>query len=781
VPRRHFQPAHAGAALLAALLVLLPLWRGGVGEAAELLAALAALLAALLASHGAGRAPWAGLLLLAPVAVSLLQLLPLPGGFLSLDPPSTGRGLATLALGWGGLTAAWHLGGGRRRRDQVLLGLACSGLVVAGLAMGLALLGLEPLLAPARPFPNSNQQGGYAALTALVILGLALRERGAARALWLLGFAVVAAAVFLSLSRGAMGAFLGGVGLFAVLAARRPADAGEAPHRARLVLSGGVALALGVAAYLALDQVLSELRTLRALDDGGKAALWRPALQLLADHPLLGIGRGAFATAFAAYKTGAEQVTFTHLENDWLQPLLDFGAPAGLLTVGTLAWLWLRAARRRDLAWPEVGLLAGTAALAAQGAVDFSLQRPAASLAFAVALGLMQRGEWGFALRPAWRLGTAGALAVAALGGLLLWRAHPLDGDAAWVAAASEPAEAEARARAVERWHPADWLPAALVGGRWVEAGRCAPAMPWLLTAMQRNPTAPEPHLHAARCLAASGQVPLARREYRLAYLFGRWEALAEAARRWPTAEAMREVAPDSGEGLFAGAAALRQAGQPAEADALLRRALEEYGAVQALPTLAASALRDGDAAGALELARRAQASTPSDAEGWRLAAAALRALGRGEEADAELGRGLARLPGAPPLVDAQIVQAMASRRYSEARRLAETLAARTPAEQAHRQAVVAATLAAQGRLGEAIEHARSAAAAQPDAAWPLEAVASYCTQAGRLDDALAALEHAASRPGQAPAAWQPRLEALRRARDEAAERRKAELILRGP
>ena len=45
--------------------------------------------------------------------------------------------------------------------------------------------------------------------------------------------------------------------------------------------------------------------------------------------------------------------------------------------------------------------------------------------------------------------------------------------------------------------------------------------MPWLTRAMALNPTAPEPHQYVARCLAASGQGALARREYRLAVLYG--------------------------------------------------------------------------------------------------------------------------------------------------------------------------------------------------------------------------------------------------------------------
>jgi tetratricopeptide (TPR) repeat protein/O-antigen ligase len=770
-----------GAALLAALLVALPLLKGGVGPRTELAAAALALLALLLAARGTGRAPWAGAVLLLPLGVALLQVVPLAGGrFVSLDPPASGRALATLVTGWAGLVAAWHLGAGKRRRDLALHGLAGAGLAVAGGALGLALAGLQPLLAPTFPFPNSNQQGGFAALTALVILGLALRARGQARLVWLLGFALVAAEVFLSLSRGAIAAFLGGAGLFILLAAWREPRPGEQAHRARRALAAGLVLALGVAAYLALDAVISELRTVRLLDDAEKLVLWRPGLQLLRDHPLLGIGRGAFETAFAAYKTGTEAVTYTHLENDWLQPLIDFGVPAGLLVVATFAWLWLRAAWRRELSWPEVGLLAGTAAMAAQGLVDFSLERPAAALAFSVALGLLQRGERAFPLgfRPV--AVTAGGLGLATVAGMWLWQAHPLEEVAASVAQAPSAALAEARGRELSRWHPADWLPPATVGARWVEEGRCAPAMPWLLQAMRLGPTAPEPHLYAARCLAASGQDAFARREYRLAHLYGSAEALGEAARRWTSVEDLLQVAPQSADGLLALAGVLRGQDRRADATGLLRRVLDEYREARALVPLAAAALEAGDPEEGLALARRRETEAPLDPEGWRLAALALDKLGRGEEAGAELEKGLARLPGSPPLVATQVSRALAVGRHSEAKRLAEGMAARTPAELAQRQAYVAAALAAQGRLSEAIERARSAVAALPDDAGPLLTLSAYCEQAGRYDDAIAALEHAASLPGQDPALISGRLEGLKKAQAEASTRRRTEQLLQG-
>jgi Flp pilus assembly protein TadD len=106
-------------------------------------------------------------------------------------------------------------------------------------------------------------------------------------------------------------------------------------------------------------------------------------------------------------------------------------------------------------------------------------------------------------------------------------------------------------------------------------------------------------------------------------------------------------------------------------------------------------------------------------------------------------------------------------------------MATRTPAEQAQKQLLVAAAFSAQGRYGEAVERARSAVTALPDVPWPLLALAAYCQQAGRIDDAIAAVERAASLPGQRREAYEARLAELGKARAAQQQRRMSDELLR--
>ena len=731
-------------------------------------------------ARGSDRAPLAALPLLLLLAWSAVQALPLAGGrAVSLDAPASGRDLATTAAGLLAFCAAWAVAGTRRRREVVLVAVGVSGLCVAATVLGAALLGLGPLLEPRAPFVNPNHLAGFLVLTAFPVLGLALRRRGQARALWLMGFVLVVAALFLSLSRGGIGAFFGGLAAFLLLAARRERPDGEPPHPWRWAALAGLTAALGAVAYLALEPVVRELSTLRTASDDSKLEMWRPAFTLIRERPWAGIGRGSFATVFPALKTEPAAVTFTYLENEWLQPLIDLGAPAGLLLVGTLGLIWLAAARRRDLSSVEVGLLAGTAAVAAQNLVDFSLEFAGVGVPFMVALGLLTRGNGPVRLRAPWLVGGAAAVLAAAVAGALFWRAHPTDAEAQAVARAPSADAAAALASEALRWHRADYLPAATVGARLVLEGRCAPAMGWLTRAMALNPTAPEPHQYAARCLAASGQGALARREYRLAVLYGSPGALAEAADRFETVDELLQVAPDTGDGLIGLGYLLLSRQRPTDAALAFRRALDGSLDSRAMVPLAGALLAAGEVEEALELARRRTRERPADPEGWRVASAVLLAEGYDDEARTTLEQGLAANPGSPPLTEALVHRSLAARRPAEARRLAESMAARTPAEQALRQLLVAAAFSAQGRTGEAIERARSAVAALPDAPGPLLTLAAYCQQGGRLDDAIAAVERAASLPGQRREDYQARLDELAGARAAQAQRRMTEELLK--
>ena len=779
-------------AALQLLVVVLPVWRGGVGSPLQLAAVLFAALALFLAaSSQSGTVAWvtaafalatvwigiqlvpfpsAGIRLLSPNADALFRYILGPIGEypaarpLSLDPPATGRDLAKAVTFVLAMAASGLLAGRQWRRDRLLATVAFSGVLVASAGLVAALANLGPLLEPRFTFYNPNHLAGFLTLSSFIALGFAFRLRRREAALWFFAFVVSAAGVFLSLSRGGISAFFVGAGVFALLHTRRLRIERNEPRLRYAGVPAALALALAVVAYLALDRVVAEMRTVAGAANEVKLALVPVALSIVRRFPLIGIGRGAFETFFAAYKVEPEQVTFTYLENEWLQPIVDLGIPVGILLVAAVAWTWSRAARSRDLSRPEIGALAGTAALAAQNLVDFSLELLGVAIPFAVVLGVLSRAQPSLPLRPRTiRIAGLGSLLLA-MGGIALWLRHPTEVDARRVAGAREPADVVAGARAAAMWHPADFVPQAAAGIALVKANRCPEALPWLNRAMKLNPTAAEPHRFAGRCLAAAGEKAFAKREYRLAALFGDPNALAEATRHFPELDDLVAIAPDTPSGLI-GLASLLAADRPGDAASILRRAWTDYRDVASLRWLAQLTLQLDDPEEALELASKLRELQPLDFAGFTTAAAALEKLDRSEEAKGLLEEGARRIPGSPQILQLLIQQAMRRHLYSEARRLAETITTHAPGEVASKHLTIAAILWAQGRHAEAIQAARRGAEMVPDSPGPKVALSNYAAGAGRYEEAIAALESAAGLPSVPAGTYDGRLAELRAAR----------------
>lgn len=763
-----------------------------------------------------------------------LQLVPLPPGLLRLLSPNAGalfdETLApvgrwpaarplTLAIGETALLlvvaigvaaasgAAAFLGEKRDRADALLKGLAFSGLAAVLVGMFSALFGDGPLLEPRATFVNPNHLAGFLQLAAWPAFGLALRARGRERVGWLAVFALTSVGIFLSLSRGGIAAFFLSAGVSSVLALlhghtpltlsflgrerreRRPPaapppamdvagerlgdralDGGRRRLLRALVLPVGVASSLAVAAWLALDPVLAELKTLPGAADELKPSLWADGLRLVREFPVTGIGRGAFGTVYPALKTEPAQKTFTHLENTWLQLPVDIGILPGLALIALFGWAWLAAARQRDLSRPMIGALAGAAGVAAQNLVDFSFELPGVAFAFAIVLGLASRAMP--RVRVPRRAAMAGITLLSALGGagLAIHRRQVGDEMAGRIAKAHTVQEARSLAASALAWRPADWLPQAAAGVRIVAAGRCSDGMPWLVRAMARNPTAPEPHRYAGRCLWAAGEETLAKREYRLAFLFGDRDSLGEALQRFPEPGALLEVAPETVEGLITAANLL--AARPPEAREAWKRAWEGFLDPRALAGLASVTLQLGEAQEALKLARRLQRIAPDNSAGWLVAARALEKEGDAQAGIAELEKGASRLPGKASILIPLGLRHLAAKRPSQGRAVFEQIVAREGPELSSKKLYIARAFADQGRMSEALSMAQDAAATDRTSTSALESVAAYAAVVGRFDLAVDALERAARLPKARPGQYDDRIAKLKAAEVEQRLRR---------
>jgi O-antigen ligase len=110
-----------------------------------------------------------------------------------------------------------------------------------------------------------------------------------------------------------------------------------------------------------------------------RRAVWQATIQMVKDHPLLGVGLGAYQYAYSRYDQGSGLYRTEQAHNDYLQILADTGVIGGLVMLAFLALLFVRsfkALQTRDLLQRSItlGALAGCFGIAVHSFVEFNLQ-----------------------------------------------------------------------------------------------------------------------------------------------------------------------------------------------------------------------------------------------------------------------------------------------------------------------------------------------------------------------------------------------------------------------
>ena len=439
------RPPIALPAAALALLLALPLGLGGNRDWIWPWFAAAAFAVAAVACAGVALGRWGlgatlprcgAFVLLATVvlAAGLPHLGPVGwiDGVAPVDPAASGRALllqaacATLAV-----LLLWGCDS-RRRLHGAALALF-GGAVLQSLWGAAALLGgFTPDWFAPRPgasgvahgsFVNRNHFAGHLAMlgplgAGLLLAGLSSQRaahwreslRGIARALLgpgaLLRVGLALVVVGLVLSHSRMGNLAFGIALAAgaalALAWWRPLP------RAMPWLFASVLLvdALLLGSWFGIERVAQRigdttLATAPGRDsDAERLVVSAATLDLWREHPWLGVGPGAFRTAFPSVKPASVELFYDHAHNDWAQALAERGI------VGALPWVAvfvlalgagaLAVRRRHDPRLRGIGLGAamGLLAHALHGFADFNAQIPANAAAcwalFALAVGALR-------------------------------------------------------------------------------------------------------------------------------------------------------------------------------------------------------------------------------------------------------------------------------------------------------------------------------------------------------------------------------------------------------
>jgi O-antigen ligase len=148
--------------------------------------------------------------------------------------------------------------------------------------------------------------------------------------------------------------------------------------------------ALGLLAVGAMEMLGTDGLTrhaTRGLQDS-RIVVWRDALRMLPDFPVLGSGMNTFGSAYPRYQRVWKSVWFGEAHNEYLQALFDMGALGLVLVAGLLFRLLAAGARNASGSVIGMGVLGGLLASAAHNLVDFNWQIPANAATFATLAGL---------------------------------------------------------------------------------------------------------------------------------------------------------------------------------------------------------------------------------------------------------------------------------------------------------------------------------------------------------------------------------------------------------
>jgi O-antigen ligase len=553
--------AIGGAALLVSVLVI----GGGLRWTQAIVAGLVAL--ALITQLGSRRrletSPVVVLIGLA-VVLTAVQLIPLPNALLdaldatgnelrndgaalagtapwhtiSLDPPGTLRGLAFLVTLLGVALFGLRIASSERGRYLLLAGVA----VTCGLAAAVtglhALLNLHSLYGIYElqhatpqilgPLLNTNHLGGLMAVGAVMSVGLVFYQRQAAqlRVLWVVIMIGCSATAMASLSRGATLALCLGVATTIVLlfAGRLGAasDPGSRPRRAlvnEVPITIVIAFGLAVAVFTTAGKVADQLDNTSLSELGqplSKYQAWSSSFALVKEAPWLGIGRGALEPAFTRVHEPSAYITFSHLENEYVQAIVEWGIPGAIALGLVFAWCIVLALKR----WRDGPLAAGAigvcAAIMFQSSVDFGVEL----LGVAVPVLLVATTLLAPRLRESRSIGVTcarGALILALAGAaavLLQPITRSLQEDHDWLTGDDHTTIDDARE--VMARHPLDYLSFGEAAALMLRSGD-PQAAKLLNHALRLHPSHPGLHRLAARMLIASGRRNQGAGEYALA------------------------------------------------------------------------------------------------------------------------------------------------------------------------------------------------------------------------------------------------------------------------
>ena len=425
--------------------------------------------------------------------------------------------------------------GSQKTIKSVCYALAVSGLVVGllgvtqgflGLTVPFGMDGLSENDTFTSTFINPNHLAAFLGIA--VFASIRNHQEGAQGNnnawVWLLNAAFLSICLFLTLSRGAIIAFLIALFIFMVAMSIAHLHRNNRPIHI-LGLLGTIATTITLLFLTQRKELYRELSSVFETNAFSKTQIWSSFPDIINAFPLFGIGRGAFISVFPRYSPVTQNATFTHYENEYLQLFVDWGLIAGLLISLLLIKIGIQIIRNQRKTPVNWALIAIPLFLGIHNVVDFNMTFMSIANPLLIILFLLVPAPNSSSTTKTQKqllIISALGIAFTAIAGQSF--GHELISDTKMVVKtlASNSSTGEEKRKIIDQAitrHPADYILHLQRASSWDKSSLSAvkSSLPSINKALFMAPNRPEPHQAAGDALFRLGARNQAFTEYRIA------------------------------------------------------------------------------------------------------------------------------------------------------------------------------------------------------------------------------------------------------------------------